>query len=386
MTPEPGVPAPPARPRLLYLDGLRALAALYVVGFHVLGFTGERLSGPWRVARRLFAFGHEAVAIFIVLSGYCLMLPVAKSGQPRLTSGLGSFLWRRAIRILPPYYLALGLSLLLLALVPALRQGGAGTIWDNSLPGLELRAVLAHVALVHNFMPTLAFQINGPHWSVASEWQIYFCFPLLLLPCWRHWGPLVTLGAALALGYAPLAFAPEAAITACPWYLALFMLGMLAAWVSVGPAPARAKSVPWSRLSMLAWAACVTGGMLAAGIWFRFKPATDLLMGLAAACSLVALTERASGERARSAVLGWLEHPLLVAVGHFSYSLYLTHLPVLALCWLALAPWIAAPGPLTLALLGLGGLASLALAYAFFVAFERPFLSLRAARPVQSVA
>jgi peptidoglycan/LPS O-acetylase OafA/YrhL len=126
--------------------------------------------------------------------------------------------------------------------------------------------------------------------------------------------------------------------------------------------------------------------MLGAGIWFRFKPATDLLMGLAAACSLIALTKRASGEQARSVVLEWLEHPLLVAVGHFSYSLYLTHLPVLALCWLGLEPLISAPGPLTLALLGLGGLTSLTVGYAFFVAFERPFLSFRAARPAPSVA
>src|SRR6185369_16490784 len=95
-------------PRLAHLDGLRAVAAGYVVMFHaVLGFTGSELTGPWRALRRVFAFGHEAVAIFIVLSGYCLMLPAARSHPARLTSTTGDFLRRRALRILPPYFAAL---------------------------------------------------------------------------------------------------------------------------------------------------------------------------------------------------------------------------------------------------------------------------------------
>src|ERR1051325_3590122 len=80
---EPG--AAVAKPvRLPYLDGLRALAAGYVVLFHAIpGFSAENLTGPWRVLKRAFAYGHEAVAIFIVLSGYCLMLPmVSRSPQP----------------------------------------------------------------------------------------------------------------------------------------------------------------------------------------------------------------------------------------------------------------------------------------------------------------
>ncbi len=56
---------------LPYLDGIRALAAMYVVAFHaVIGFTRSKITGPWRLLRGLFVYGHEAVAIFIVLSGY----------------------------------------------------------------------------------------------------------------------------------------------------------------------------------------------------------------------------------------------------------------------------------------------------------------------------
>src|SRR5690349_12944865 len=83
--------------RLAYLDGLRAVAAAYVVAFHaVIGFTGQGLSGPWRLMRRAFAFGHEAVAIFIVLSGYCLMLPVVRKDSAGLPIDFRRFIGRRA--------------------------------------------------------------------------------------------------------------------------------------------------------------------------------------------------------------------------------------------------------------------------------------------------
>jgi peptidoglycan/LPS O-acetylase OafA/YrhL len=371
-----------SRPRLAYLDGLRALAALYVVGFHALGFAGERLSGSWRVVRRLFAFGHEAVAIFIVLSGYCLMLPVASSGQPRLTTSLRTFITRRALRILPAYYVALAASLLLLVCVPRLRVGGQGTIWDNSLPGLELGPIASHVLLVHNWFPAWAFQINGPHWSVATEWQIYFFFPLLLLPAWRRFGPALTTCLSLALGYAPLLFAREAAFAAIPWYIALFTLGMGAAWRSFSPSaePARARS-SFAAFSLAAWAACALGGLVFADWWFRFKPATDLLVGAATACSLVELTRRVRQlPGKRDAVLAVLESRALVSVGHFSYSLYLTHLPVLALCSFGLDGFADRPGPFTLLLLALGSLASLLVALLFYAAVERPFMRVKARR------
>src|SRR5882724_8311244 len=159
--------------RLAYLDGLRASAALYVVLFHaVIGFAVQ-LSGPFKVLRLVFGFGHEAVAIFIVLSGYCLMLPVARSANAELRSGFWGYLGRRAFRILPPYFAALVFSVLLIVVVPVLRHGGSGTIWDDSLPGVGLGPIASHLLLVHNWFPAWAYQINGPRWSVASEWQIY---------------------------------------------------------------------------------------------------------------------------------------------------------------------------------------------------------------------
>src|SRR5678815_519667 len=149
------------------------------------------------------------------------MLPVAREADGRLRGGFLGYIGRRAFRILPPYFAALGLSLLLIGYVPVLGQGGTRTIWDDSLPGLEIGAIVSHLLLVHNWFVAWSYQINGPLWSVASEWQIYFFFPLLLLPLRRRFGNGAMLGAAALLGYAPLLVAPQASHRAVPWYLLL---------------------------------------------------------------------------------------------------------------------------------------------------------------------
>ena len=68
------------RIRLAYLDGLRGLAALYVVLFHVYQecSTMGEMSPMLLSLVRFLGEGEIAVSIFIVLSGYCLMLPVAQ--------------------------------------------------------------------------------------------------------------------------------------------------------------------------------------------------------------------------------------------------------------------------------------------------------------------
>jgi peptidoglycan/LPS O-acetylase OafA/YrhL len=109
-------------------------------------------------------------------------------------------------------------------------------------------------------------------------------------------------------------------------------------------------------------------------IWFRQKALTDVLVGLASAALLLYLTSRASAEgRARGLLLRGLESPALVGLGHFSYSLYLTHLPVVALCYFGLRGSLTG-APLALALLGTSFVASLAVGYVFHLAVERRFI------------
>ena len=78
----------PPRVRLDFLDGIRGLSALYVVLYHAIppkAVVGT--SAAHNLVRKMtfpIHQGHLAVAIFIVLSGYCLMLPIAKSADGQL--------------------------------------------------------------------------------------------------------------------------------------------------------------------------------------------------------------------------------------------------------------------------------------------------------------
>jgi peptidoglycan/LPS O-acetylase OafA/YrhL len=363
---------------LPYLDGIRACAALYVVAFHAMfGFSLASMTGRWRFLRPLFTYGHEAVAIFIVLSGYCLMLPVLQR-SPRLTAPFGRFMRRRALRILPPYFAALGVSLAFIGAVPAL-QVAHGTTWDDSLPAFDAGAIGSHLLLVHNWFPKWKVQINGPLWSVATEWQIYFFFPLLLLPLWRRFGAPAALAVAAAVAYAPLLVFPAAADAAVSWYLLLFAFGMAAATLGFSrePGPVRlARKLPWGVVSGVLGSACAVLSTAAAHAWFHTKPLADVLVGLTTAALLVHSAERWKRRRG-GALLRLLGSRALVTLGGFSYSLYLTHLPVLALCKLGIERLGLAPIVAALALLLLGAAASLVFAYSFYVLVERPSLRRR---------
>jgi peptidoglycan/LPS O-acetylase OafA/YrhL len=370
--------------RLEYLDGLRALAALYVVAFHAFGYVDKGgLSVGARAAGRLLAFGHDAVAVFIVLSGYCLMLPAARARGGGLGRGIGDYFARRAWRILPPYYATVAASLAAIALVPALRSP-TGTIWDDSNPAFTPGALISHLLVVHNLFPEWVHRINGPLWSVATEWQIYFFFPLVLLPLWRRAGAAGALLVAFPLGYLPLLLVPERAHSAIPWYLGCFALGMVAAGINFADRPVEIllrRRVPWGSLSWVLLAFCAVGGVLFARIWFRHQPVTDALVALTTATLLVHCSRHAAGEAAgrEPLALRLLGSRPMVALGRFSYSIYLIHLPVLACCFLAQRALPLSQEAHLAVMLALGGPLSVGVAYAFFLAVERHFL--RAPQP-----
>ncbi|MEI9938009.1 MAG: acyltransferase [Pseudomonadota bacterium] len=366
--------------RLEYLDGLRAVAALYVVLFHAgLGFldADRPLHGFARNLQRGLSFGHDAVAVFIVLSGYCLMLPVARA-EGLLLRGVPDYIGRRAWRILPPYFAALLASLLLIALAPVL-ETPTKTIWADTFPAFQFGPIASHLLLIHNLFPGWTHTINGPLWSVATEWQIYFFFPFFLLPIWRRAGAGVTLLAAFAVGGALTIIAPAAASSAASWYLGLFGLGMCAAGIGFASRPSERwlrERVPWRKVywGMLAAVGC--GVTVLIKHWFRFMPYSDALVGATTASALLYLTPHAlrPGLPHKPLLLRIFESGPLVALGRFSYSLYLTHLPIVALCYFALHRLGLSPNAEMLSLILLSLPLSLLFSYAFFWVFERRFV------------
>ncbi len=364
------------RLRLEFLDGLRGLAALYVVLFHA----GELATVNFAHVNTalIVAIGHPAVSVFIVLSGFCLMLPVARSDDGRLRGGVGEFFQRRARRILPPYYAALTLSVLALA--------GAHLVKHRSLPfhdpviGPQLSPgnLLSHLLLAHNLSPAWVTAIDPPLWSVATEWQIYFFFPALLLPLWRRFG----VWAALGVGYA-MSLLPHFLLTpshnfdwACPWYLGLFAMGMAGAVISFAPTwAARRARLPWGSLAAIFFLLLAGSVLMMPSSLKDSFIAEDALAGAAATCLILYCAVRVTKPHASvPPVVRALETRPTLRLGAFSYSLYLIHYPILTRVALALTARHAAVGERLVVLYTVGLALALALAYLFHLVFEKRFM------------
>ena len=103
---------------LSWLTQVRGAAAIYVLLHHAvrqITIVGDHANDPlYRLIQLLTSYGHYAVDIFIVLSGYCLMLPLLTKSN--FGDSLNFYL-RRAARIVLPYYAALALTLILIYLL-----------------------------------------------------------------------------------------------------------------------------------------------------------------------------------------------------------------------------------------------------------------------------
>ena len=377
-SPTTGRPAP--RVRLDFLDGLRGLCAVYIAFYHVHSMTavGENVRTNWliKIATLLTQYGYYAVPVFIVLSGFCLMLPLARTTDGRFRGGVGQYLSRRARRILPPYYFALAAAILVAVLTAPL-QRTAGGHWNVSL---TLPILLGHVFLLHDLFPQLGGGLDPPMWSVATEWQIYFFLPAFLLPLWRRWGPGAALAGAWAVGLLPLLLHPEFAESSHSWLLGLFAMGMTAAGINFPREPQRsARRHPWGVTASVLFALLV--GVLAAyGPPVQELWVTDVLTGAAASALLVYCTlfRSLQGPRPAPPVLRFLESGALVSLGAFSYSLYLIHGPMLAILIFLLHGRVSG-NSLLLLMVGMGLPLTLGASYLFYLCFERPFLNKRSA-------
>ena len=355
-----------------FLDSLRALAAIYVVINHT--YLSVIWTKPSRIADYLSVFqhGHFAVCLFIILSGFCLMLPTLPNGF-RLPHGISAFLIRRAWRIIPPYYFALLFSLILIA---ALIHDKTGNHWDLALP-VTAHSIVSHLLLLQDAFALDMLNINHVFWSISVEWRIYFFFPLLLLS-WRLCGPVwttaLTIPAAYLVQESTLHFF-QLYLTA--HFLGLFALGMLSAAISFSTDKkfARYKALPWG------WITAATA-LLSALVYYVSKsgrfPSFDFLhdeafpdttFGLFGASLLVLISVHPQGRLHRM-----LQFKPLVFVGTFAYSIYLIHAPVLQVIWqYLLVPLHLTPVATWLALVLVGVPISLAVAYVFYLFCERPF-------------
>lgn len=191
------------------LDGLRGLAILLTVWCHTDYFLSFYVR-TWPLEHVLGGAAASGVQLFFVLSGFLLFLPFARAilvgNKWPATS---RFYLRRALRILPGYYLLIPIFLLYLSSSPhAVGLRLLGPL--QALLGLTLLYDLQGQAnnLITNFDISL--------WTLTLEWQFYLLLPWLALALGRlvsvfrrqhmsqrdgwPWGLFASLGSLMVLG------------------------------------------------------------------------------------------------------------------------------------------------------------------------------------------
>jgi peptidoglycan/LPS O-acetylase OafA/YrhL len=361
------------RPRLAYLDGIRALAALFVVVHHCY-FTIYPPNTPAGSAApgflRPISWGHLAVAAFLVVSGYSLTLGTLRHGE-RLPRGTRQFVVRRFWRIVPTYWAALALSIL--AGLTWLHQTNTGTVWDWAVP-VTGNDALVHALLLHDFFHPST--INYVLWSIALEWHVYFLFPLVLWLC-RRYGAVVMATLTLVVGGGiGIAFRHNAdqGLLAQAHLLGCFGLGVAACLIGN-----RGGSLSAKRRVVLPWVWVAVGAAVltvGASLKVHSPRVPDLLFGLTVATLLIAIADGRAAAAARA-----LSVRPLVAVGLFSYSLYLLHPLAVQTVWFYGVRHLNLSAPASFAVLVVPTvLLAVFAAWALFQLVEKHFLT--ASKPV----
>lgn len=152
--------------RVVAIDGLRGVAALLVVLFHLNGAVSRSASDwLWAPMEWIARNGFLGVDVFFVISGYVIALSVNK-GAPTV-SYLGRFVLRRSVRLDPPYWSAILLELLLMLLT--LRLFPDLTVTLPSTPQLLSHLVYAQELLGYGSVVEI-------FWTLCYEMQFYIFY------------------------------------------------------------------------------------------------------------------------------------------------------------------------------------------------------------------
>ncbi|MEB3981192.1 acyltransferase [Mycobacterium sp. 663a-19] len=218
--------------RVASLTGIRAVAAILVVGTHAAYTTGKYTHGYWGLVGSRMEIG---VPIFFVLSGFLLFGPWVKSaatdGPP---PSLSRYARHRVRRIMPAYVI----TVLIAYVLYHFREAGPnpGHSWMGLLRNLTLTQIYTD-----GYLGKYLHQGLTQMWSLAVEAAFYLVLPalayvLLVLVSRRRWQPRLVIGALAAMALISPAWLvlvhtdhwfPDGARLWLPTYLAWFLGGML---------------------------------------------------------------------------------------------------------------------------------------------------------------
>ena len=340
--------------RFRSVDGLRGLAALGVVAYHLSGNLrpelGELLPS-WLMTG--FSFGFLGVPIFFVISGFVISYGI---GAAQIHSGyVGNFILRRSVRLDLTYWASIIMALILLAL--------KNRILGTNEPMPTLGDVLLNMFYLQELMnvePT----ISVVYWTLCLEVQLYLFYILSLwfvqsmvrnhADGW-HTGLMLLLGVYSICLDLDITTMDMNGLFLSSWHY--FLLGVLVSQA--------VRKTPFALSVLLAWL------MIEAMFQLGWKLKANAVAGIGVTLSIYLLWR---WNKMDSLLTG----RVFSYLGAISYTLYLVH-PDIGWKVISLGKYVLG-GALTpmmagvLFLVGVG--ASIVVAHGFHMLFEKPTLAL----------
>jgi peptidoglycan/LPS O-acetylase OafA/YrhL len=241
-----GVPVVPA------FDGYRAFAILGIVIFHVLINSGvvPRAGGSLG-GQLVWGFGPQLVDVLFIVSGFVVYLPtVAQKGR---FGSVPAYAIRRGARLLPAYWLSLGVMLLIMATQPGIPMPGAGNLLSN----FSGQQTLVQMIDAEN---KIGFGFDTPLWTLTLEIGFYVVLPFIAAAYFRR--PFVGLAIALVI--------------AVFWREFWLHIGDVESWFGADIGLRRAVELHYNSLNQLpAWAFSFASGMTGAWVYVRARERWD---------------------------------------------------------------------------------------------------------------
>jgi peptidoglycan/LPS O-acetylase OafA/YrhL len=325
----PARPAAPVVQQVHALTGVRIIAAMWVVLFHVRGNIAAEF--PWlgEIIGPVLAHGELGVDLFFALSGYVLALNYGERMGLRLDrKATVKFWWARLARVWPAYAFMLVFTAVWHGVLLARQSADPVVVRDYSI-GSFLRQLTLVVQWTEPGFDRLTW--NGAAWSVSAEAFAYLLYPVIALFLFR-----------LNRAFSTRSLIVMAGVVLFPVVFFSYVLGLYGAWM-------------W----MLRILCAFTAGALMFYIVRRIPDtsrnrllASHLIIVatavVVAACYVMDLTNRGHyigllipvlvllvgvlgmADRHVARLLG---SRALVVGGMASYSIYLVHMPIIEIFW-----------------------------------------------------
>lgn len=304
--------------RLGTIQALRAFAAYLVVFYHIRGSEKVAIEANGGSESPLiggsFTNGFAGVDLFFVISGFIMVYVTAL--RPESPGTVKDFLLARIFRIYPPWWVFAGFMATYLFIA-------YGVPWDAATLSANGNNGPNHLIRSFLLLPQQGFPILGVGWTLIHEMYFYLIFALLLfaprklLPAWLGVWALLVIGGAIA-GKTAIYARDIPSLVFHPMTLE-FILGGLMGWVFV-------SGVRFRPLALLILGS--VSMMIALAIHPSPTPFTlkwGRVLYFALPCALMVYGAAGLGEHFKGTIAKWAER-----LGDWSYSLYLSHVLVIA--------------------------------------------------------